>query len=67
MQLLSTAGVGPVLAHGSDPIAVIGFFGPALLLLAIVVAAVVYDRKRHGPEREARRAEEQRVTPPQLD
>ena len=68
MDLLALGGSSPVLAHDSDPIAIIGFFGPALLLVAIVVGAVVYDRKRHGPERQARRAEEQRgVTPPRAD
>lgn len=56
------------LAHDSDPIAIIGFFGPALVLAAIVVALVVYDRKRRGPDREARRAEQQRdVIPPRAD
>lgn len=68
MQLLSLGATSPVLAHGSDPIAIIGFFGPALLLVAIVVALVVRDRKRHGPERQGRRAEqERRITPPRAD
>lgn len=68
VQLLSLGGASPVLAHGADPIAIIGFFGPALLLVAIVVGAVVYDRKRHGPERQARRAEQERgVTRPGAD
>lgn len=68
MELLALGGTSPVLAHDSDPIAIIGFFGPALLLVAIVVAAVVHDRKRHGPERQARRAERERgISPPRAD
>ena len=68
MQLLSLGATSPVLAHDSDPIAIIGFFGPALLLVAIVVALVVRDRKRHGSERQARRSEEERaITPPRGD
>ena len=67
-QLLALGGTSHVLAHDSDPIAIIGFFGPALLLVAIIVALVVRDRKRHGPERQARRAEQDRgITPPRAD
>ncbi len=37
-----------VLAHESDPVAIFGFFGPALLLALIVIGAVIWDRRRHG-------------------
>ena len=67
-QLLALGGTSLVLAHDSDPIAIIGFFGPALLLAAVIVALVVRDRRRHGPERQARRPEQERgVTPPRAD
>ncbi len=41
-------GTGAVLAHDSDPVAIFGFFGPALLLALIVIGAVIWDRRRHG-------------------
>lgn len=68
MELLALVGTSPVLAHDSDPIAIIGFFGPALVLVAIVVGAVVYDRKRHARGQETQRAEHRRgVSPPGAD
>lgn len=54
IALLTAAGTSSVLAHDSDPIAVIGVFGPAFVLVAIVVGAVVYDRRRRGRGPQAR-------------
>jgi hypothetical protein len=50
-----------VLAHGSDPIAVLGIFGPALVIVALVTTLVVRDRRRRAPD------DDQRVSPPRAD
>ena len=42
-------GADVVVAHASDPLAVFGFFLPALLLVAVVVVLIVRDRRLpHG-------------------
>lgn len=54
-----------VLAHGSDPVAVFGFFGPALLLVALVAGLVWRDRRASRQDGEVERAAERRgPTPP---
>ena len=49
-------------AHLGHYIGTIGFFVPAALLIALVVTAVVRDRRRHGRE-----DEETATTPPRAD
>jgi hypothetical protein len=55
LQAWTGAGAVDVLAHDSDPLAVFGVFAPALLLIALVVGAVVHDRRR--PDREDEEAD----------
>ena len=52
---------GAPLAHDSDPIAIIGVFGPALLLVLLVVGAVIWDRRRGGARGAQRSAERERT------
>ena len=61
-----------VSAHAGHYVATIGFFVPAAILIGVVVAAVVRDRRRHAREEaeEARRegmAREEIPTPPPAD
>ena len=64
MQPLAT-GLGEVLAHDSDPVAVIGVFAPALVVVALVVGLVVRDRRRHAEDDAAERTEDRAgVSPP---
>jgi hypothetical protein len=61
-----------VSAHVGHYLATLGFFVPAAILVGVVVAAVVRDRRRHAREEaeEARRAgmaREEIPTPPPAD
>jgi len=56
--------VTEVLAHGSDPVAVIGVFAPALVVVALVVGLVVRDRRRTGGDPTERAEDDAGVSPP---
>lgn len=52
---------------GVAVIGTLGFFVPAAILVAVVVVAVVRDRRLAAQEAEAEAAEEARPTPPPAD
>jgi hypothetical protein len=58
------AGLVEVLAHDSDPVAVLGVFAPALVVVAVVVGLVVRDRRRSGADAAERAGDPDEVSPP---
>jgi hypothetical protein len=58
------AGLVEVLAHDSDPLAVIGVFAPALVVVAVVVGLVVRDRRRSDRDAAGRAEDPDELSPP---
>ena len=58
------AGVVELLAHESDPVAVIGVFAPALVVVAVVIGLVVRDRRGSDRDAAGRAEDPDELSPP---